>query len=107
MDHATKTAIIDGIVEMIVETLPDASMRPMYGGIVIEMIAGDPKTRVAGYFEYSEHISVEFSEGASFDDPNGFLEGSGKWRRHIKIYSLTDLVKKDCRGFLRQTLRDQ
>ena len=31
-----------------------------------------------------KHISVEFDRGSGMQDPNNFLEGSGKNRRHLK-----------------------
>lgn len=33
--------------------------------------------------------SVEFDTGSGMQDPNNFLEGSGKNRQHLKIFSVT------------------
>ncbi len=32
-----------------------------------------------------KHINIGFNEGASLDDPQGLLEGTGKSMRHVKI----------------------
>lgn len=94
--------IIERLVELIITLAPDASTREMYGGTVIEMVAADPKTRVAGYFSYANHVSLEFSNGASFTDPDGVLEGKGARRRHVKLREIGDIESTDCAGFLRQ-----
>jgi len=47
-----------------------------------------------GVFAYKEHVSVEFSHGARIVDPEGFLEGSGKGRRHIKLRCVDDITAK-------------
>jgi hypothetical protein len=39
-----------------------------------------------GYVDaFSAHVNVGFFQGASFDDPAGLLEGTGKRMRHVKI----------------------
>lgn len=67
-----------------------------YGGLVF--FKSD--TLIAGIFVYKKHLSIEFGEGASFADPHGVLEGSGKNRRHIKIHQGDDIVAKKCRHFI-------
>lgn len=104
MQDATKTEITDNIVEILLEICPDFTSVSMYGGTIIEVIKGDPKTRIGGFFVYKAHVSVEFSHGASLDDPTKLLEGSGKYRRHIKLRSVDDIATKDCRGFLQQAI---
>ncbi len=102
MDDATKTAITDALVELVVDMLPDAGLRTMYGGTVIEMVPGKAASRIGGIFAYAAHVSLEFTHGAGLADPDGLLEGSGKARRHLKLHSLADIAGKDCAGFLRQ-----
>jgi len=66
----------------IYSVVPDASERVLYGGF---MFSGE--ARFCGVFAYREHVSVEFGRGCDPDDPHGVLEGNGKLRRHIKLYS--------------------
>jgi hypothetical protein len=49
-------------------------------------------------------VSLEFSQGASFDDPDGRLEGKGKGRRHLKLAKVEDAMGKDAERFLKQAL---
>ncbi len=71
-----------------------------YGGILFSL-CGSP---VGGIFVYKEHVSVEFSEGAHFHDPQGLLEGKGKLRRHLKIRSVNDISAKETRAFMAQAV---
>ena len=56
-------------------------------------------------FAYADHVTVEFSNGANFDDPSGVLDGKGKARRHIKLHGVDDITLKNVTGFLDQALR--
>ncbi|ACD91477.1 MAG: DUF1801 domain-containing protein [Chlorobium limicola] len=73
----------------IYSVVPDASERGLYGGF---MFSG--KAQFCGVFAYREHVSVEFGRGCDLDDPHGVLEGSGKLRRHIKLFSAADITGK-------------
>lgn len=104
MDDATKTQITDAIVEVLLDVCPDFSSVSMYSGTMVEIIKGDPKTQIGGFFVYKAHVSCEFSQGASLDDPKQLLEGSGKFRRHLKLRSVEDISAKEYRGFLKQAI---
>jgi hypothetical protein len=66
-----------------------------YGGILFA--AGKP---FCGIFSYRNHVSLEFSEGASLQDKYKVLEGDGKLRRHIKLTTLQDVDGKHVRDYL-------
>src|SRR6476660_5832773 len=34
---------------------------------------------------FTAHVNVGFFRGAELDDPNGLLEGTGKFMRHVKL----------------------
>jgi len=73
-----------------------------YGGILFH---ADPDRFFCGVFAYKAHVSVEFSHGARIVDPWGHLEGGGKFRRHIKLHSLSDLDDKRVDAYLPLALR--
>lgn len=104
MDEAAKARIIDSLEEMIIELAPDANLRPMYGGTVIELETDNPKSRIGGYYVYADYVSFEFAQGVQFKDPNGVLEGTGKFRRHVKLLSADDTKTKTCKRFLEQAV---
>jgi hypothetical protein len=81
------------IVEQ-VRALAKKTFKPLaeeikYGGILFA--SGHP---FGGVFAYKEHVSVEFSHGAKISDTDGFLEGSGKGRRHIKLRTVGGIKAK-------------
>ncbi len=66
-----------------------------YGGILCT--AG---VQFSGVFAYKEHVSVEFGHGAAIKDTMGLLEGSGKFRRHIKLRSVADITERQLATYL-------
>lgn len=104
MDKAIFQAIEGAIKEIIEDIAPDVRFVPKYGG---EVLAPDPdsdKKFVGGIYVYKDHVSLEFSQGASFDDPDGALEGKGKNRRHLKFEVVENVESKGADGFLKQAL---
>jgi len=74
-----------------------------YGGICFY----DAGLLVTGIFQRKEHVSLEFSEGGAMEDPNGLLEGKGKFRRHLKIRTQDDIHEKKVAEFLAQAFHNQ
>lgn len=70
---------------------PTLSEEIKYGGLVF--FKAD--VLVGGIFFYKQHISIEFSQGATLPDPSSVLEGKGKFRRHIKIRLVDDISEKN------------
>ncbi len=105
MTISTAQDIEEAIKELVDQIAPDIRYVAKYGG---EVLAPDPdsdSTFVGGIFAYKDHVSLEFSEGASFDDPNGHLEGKGKRRRHLKFTQAGEVASKDAMHFLKQALQ--
>ena len=104
MNDTISDAIVAAIKEIVEQIAPDVRFVPKYGG---EVLAHDPdsdKKFAGGIFAYKDHVSLEFSVGASFDDPDGRLEGKGKNRRHLKFETVEDVADKGAEGFLKQAL---
>jgi hypothetical protein len=102
MDKAISDAIYGAIKEIVEHIAPDVRFAPKYGGEVLAHDPDDDKKFVGGIFTYKDYASLEFSEGASFDDPDGRLEGKGKNRRHLKFTLVEDVAAKGAAGFLKQ-----
>ncbi len=92
----------DWMIKTVARHAPYAGHRPMYGGLVFERELGTAKSCVCGIYTYSEHIGLEFTHGAALADPMGVLEGAGKYRRHIKLRSMGDILAKDIEGYIAQ-----
>ena len=105
MDKITWDALEQAIKGLINEINPNVRYIPKYGG---EVLGLDPKSDtkfVGGIFAYKEHVSLEFSNGAGFNNPEGLLEGKGKHRRYLKYVSLDDIGLKQTKFFLTQALK--
>ena len=92
------------IKEIVEQIAPDVRFLPKYGGEALVHGPESDKKFVSGIYVYKDHVSLEFSQGASFDDPDGRLEGKGKGRRHLKFATVEEVTRKDVEGFLRQAL---
>ncbi len=88
------------IRDIIFNIYPDTNERIMYGGIMFSINSED----FGGLFVRKNHISFEFAKGFMMKDPNGFLEGSGKFRRHLKIRTEEDIKNKELVNFVKQAL---
>ena len=87
--------VVEAVRELVKKTIKPLSEEVKYGGILFSS-----GVAFGGVFAYKEHISVEFSHGAKIKDEAGFLEGTGKGRRHIKLHNLGDLSAKKLAKYL-------
>lgn len=92
--------IVSAIRTLFQQTETDLTEEIKYGGLVF-VKAG---SLVGGIFPYKSHISIEFSNGAEFSDPDRLLQGKGKLRRHLKIESLADIESNKAAGFIHQAV---
>lgn len=107
-DFLDETQLIDSeksnslmeIRDIVFNIYPDTNERIMYGGIMFSLNSED----FGGLFVRKNHISFEFAKGFIMKDPNGFLEGSGKFRRHLKIRTEEDIKNKEVAIFVKQAL---
>ena len=76
-----------------------ATERVMYGGIMFSL-----GKDFGGVFVSKKHVSFEFSQGFSLNDPTRVLEGSGNFRRHLKLQSLKDLTTKNVSFFVKDAM---
>ena len=96
-----KGEIVISLRELILKTFPRTEEEIKYGGLVFII----EKRLFCGIFLRKNHISVEFDYGAEMSDPDRFLEGSGKYRRHLKINKLDDIKNKKVEYYLRQSFK--
>lgn len=101
MIDSGKFEILQKLREVVFSNHAKVNERIMYGGIMFSLDKDD----FGGLFVRKNHISFEFSSGAFMNDPYKMLEGTGKFRRHLKIRSLADLEDKKVDFFVKQSLR--
>ncbi|THU05375.1 DUF1801 domain-containing protein [Lampropedia puyangensis] len=66
-----------------------------YGGIVFSQDGP-----FCGVYAYTQHVSVELSQGAKIRDAWGFLQGSGQFRRHLKLRCMADVAQQHLDDYL-------
>jgi len=95
-----KSEIVEKIREIFFEESSEVDEDIKYGGIVFN-VSGQ---LVGGIYLYKQHISIEFSNGANFNDKGNYLEGIGKMRRHLKIIEKNDLIDKEVGFYIKQAV---
>jgi hypothetical protein len=85
-DAGNHFAIISRLREIVLQSGPEVAEEVKYGGLLFSS-----RSAFCGIFSYANHVTVEFSDGARLPDRHGILVGQGKVRRHIKLYSLSDV----------------
>lgn len=92
---AARFELVESLRGIILGLAPTITEEVKYGGILFS--AGQP---FCGIFSYTKHVSLEFGSGASLPDSHKVLEGEGKLRRHIKLFSTEDISGKHVRDYL-------
>ena len=54
---------------------------------------------------YSGWVNLGFHRGSRLPDPDGLLEGTGRWIRHLRMASLDDLRRPFVGRFLRAAIK--
>lgn len=100
MVDAEKSDVLIEMRQIILDLFPNADEKIMYGGIVFFF----DDVMFSGLFLNKNHVTLEFSKGFLMKDPHDFLEGRGKYRRHLKIRKMEDIVNNDVRFFVLQAV---
>ncbi len=91
----TNYEIVCAVRALVKRSFEPVAEEVKYGGILFTS-----QVQFCGVFAYKEHVSVEFGSGAKIKDAFGFLEGSGKGRRHLKLMSVQDIKHKRLAEYL-------
>jgi len=63
------------------------------------------KLPVAYVYSAPDHVQFGFFGGSALNDPSGLLKGEGKFVRHIKVRTRSDIDEKAFGTLLRQAAR--
>ena len=91
--------IIQSLRKMILSIAPESEEKVMYGGIIFSI----PGRMFCGLFLKKNHVSVEIDLGYLLKDKNHHLEGSGKYRRHLKIHNKKEIITKQTEAFIKES----
>ncbi|MGW6778861.1 DUF1801 domain-containing protein [Brucella pseudogrignonensis] len=67
-----------------------------YGGILF-----NARSDFCGIFSFKDHLTLEFSHGATFLDRYDVLCGVGSLRRHIRLAQFSDIADKHVSHYIR------
>ena len=99
---AEKFKMVSEARSIVIKQVPKVGERIMYGGIMFT-----DREDFGGLFVSKNHVSFEFSQGVAFKDPEKHLEGSGKFRRHLKFLKPEDVIKKQTAHFVAEAIKRQ
>jgi len=89
------TKIIRSLRDIVLEIAPKSEEKVMYGGVVFIS-----DRMFCGIFLRKKYVTVEFDRGCEMNNDQKHLEGSGKYRRHLKIYNKEDIEKKKAKDYI-------
>ena len=85
--------------KLVLKIFPKSEEEIKYGGLVFII----DKRLFCGIFLRKNHVSVEFDHGSDMSDPDKYLEGGGKYRRHLKLKNFKDIKNKKVEFYLKQS----
>jgi hypothetical protein len=91
--------IIRSLRKIVRKIAADSKEKIMYGGIIYSI----PERMFCGLFLRKNHISVEFDLGYLLNDEDKYLEGKGKYRRHLKIHNKEEIIIKKVEKFIKES----
>jgi len=91
--------IMRSLRKMVRKIAPDSEEKIMYGGIIYSI----PERMFCGLFLSKNYISVEFDLGYLLNDVDKYLEGKGKYRRHLKIHNEEEIIRKKVEKFIKES----
>ena len=91
--------IIRSLRKTTIVIAPNSEEKIMYGGIIFKI----RERMFCGLFLRKNHISVEFDLGYLLVDAEKHLEGSGKYRRHLKIHNKSEIKTKVVENFVKES----
>lgn len=97
---AEKSQILIEVREIIFNYFPKSEERFMYGGIIFFL----NDEMFSGLFLNKNHVTLEFSIGFLMKDPHNALEGKGKYRKHLKLLTMEDILAKQVSFFVKQAV---
>ena len=94
------TKIMRSLRKIVLEIAPEAEEKIMYGGIVFIS-----DRMFCGIFLRKKYVTIEFDRGNEMNNNQRNLEGTGKYRRHLKIYNKEDIEKKKVKDYIQESFK--
>lgn len=99
IEQEEKENIVAMLRDIVFDVYPQVSEEIKYGWILLSS-----GTNFWGIFVYTEHVTMEFSDGVKLSDPGKYLQWTGKKRRHLKFVSVWDVEEDNVKLFIAQAV---
>lgn len=96
-DHAAVAQQVRAIYREIEPTIRE---KFIYGGIGFYF----GETHVGGVYGHEKHLNIVFGRGNELADPDGLLQGKGKYRRFVRAAVVDDVESQRVRDFIEQRI---
>lgn len=93
-----KAEIVAGLYNLFKASNSTFTDKFIYGGIGIYLV----EELIGGIYVSKNHVSLVFSDGYKLSDPDRVLEGSGQFRRHIKVKNVVEIQSKNCAKYIKK-----
>jgi len=94
--------IVSSLRKIVLEIASQCEEKIMYGGIVYIS-----DRMFCGIFLRKKYVTVEFDRGYKMNNTQKHLEGSGKYRRHLKIYTNEDIERKMAKHYILESFNQK
>ncbi|TWT80519.1 hypothetical protein CA13_19640 [Planctomycetes bacterium CA13] len=101
MTDAEKQNLVELLDSLVMAAVPKSNKVAKYGGTLYTLKPEEKEGQFCGVFPYKAHVQLSFAQGTSLDDPDGLLEGGGKFRRHLTYKILDDVDAKVVKRFVK------
>ncbi|MBB3205229.1 hypothetical protein FHS27_001029 [Rhodopirellula rubra] len=101
MTDAEKQNLIETLDALVMTAALKSTKIAKYGGTLYTLKPDEKEGPFCGVFPYKAHVQLSFAKGNELDDPNGLLEGKGKFRRHLTYKSLDEVDAKVVKRFVK------
>lgn len=92
--------IVRSLRKIVLEVAPESEEKIMYGGIVFIS-----DRMFCGIFQRKKYVTIEFDRGNEMNNTQQHLEGTGKYRRHLKIYKKEDIEIKKVKDYIQESYK--
>lgn len=92
---------------LVLEEAPDATelIYDAYSAVATGYsFTGRPSDAFIHIAAYAKRVNLGFNFGIMLEDPEGLLEGTGRWARHIPISEPSDLKRPAVRALARKAI---
>ncbi len=105
MTDAEKQSLIELLDSLVMAAVPKATRVAKYGGTLYTLKPDEKEGQFCGVFPYKSHVQLSFAKGNELEDPDGLLEGGGKFRRHLTFKSLDDFDARVVKRFAKASAK--